>query len=103
MLRSEFVSWVIMNRPPERPIDEQWAVIKRAHERGWWSSRLTANEFAREAVIACDSCAVNDSMRILGTRIIQDSPTVVETSLLNRQSEYFSWLDYVLSLYIIYL
>ena len=66
-----------MNRPPERPIDEQWAVIKRAHEMGWRSFRLTANEFAREAVVAGDSCAVNGSMKIIGTRIIQDSPTVV--------------------------
>ena len=37
----------------------------------------------------------------IGYEIIQDSPTVVETALLNLQSEYFSLLAYVLMLYII--
>ena len=63
-----------MNRPPERPIDEQWAVIKRARKMGWRSIRLTANEFAREAVVACDSCAVNGSMKIIGTRLFKFHP-----------------------------
>ena len=54
---------------PERPIDEQWAVIKRAHEWGWRSSRLTANEFAREARSMFDEQ--------IEYEIIQDSPTVV--------------------------
>ena len=61
MIRSELESRVIMNRPPERPPDEQWAVIKRTLEIGWRLTKLTPDQLAREAVIAYDSCADNDS------------------------------------------
>ena len=67
-------------------------MIKRAHEWGWRSSRLTANEFAREAVVACDSLRGQWVNEDFGTKIIQDSPTVVETAFLNLQSEYYTFV-----------
>ena len=84
-------------------MDEQWTVIKHAHEWGWRSSRLTANEFAREAVIACDSLRGQWSMKTLGTRSFEIHPWWWKQLFFNLQSEYFSLLDYVLLLYIIYL
>ena len=55
-------------------MDEQWTVIKHAHEWGWRSSRLTANEFAREAVIACDSLRGQWSMKTLDTILFKIHP-----------------------------
>ena len=69
MIRSELESRVIMNRPPERPPDEQWAVIKRTLEIGWRLTKLTPDQLAREAVVAYDSCADNGSKKWL----VQDS------------------------------
>jgi len=97
------VRCVIMNRSLERPIDEQWAVIKRARKWGWRSSRLTANEFARQAVIACDSCTANGSMNYWVRGLFKIHPRWWKQLFLIYKVNTFSLLEYVLMLYITYL
>ena len=90
-----------MNRSPERPIDEQWAVIKRARKMGL---AVKQTDSQRVCARSCDRLWQLRGQWFdehIGYEIIQDSPTVVETAILNLQSEYLSLLEYVLMLYII--